>query len=75
MRTNLANAAHDILGYGSYPIALVLMAPTIPCRLRAPELMSWMIATAVVGAGGETTGRRCVSCIAVSYDVQEGSQS
>jgi hypothetical protein len=75
MRTHLANAAHNVLGYGSYPIGLVLMAPIIPRRLQASELMSWMITTAVMGAGAETMGRRCVSCIAIPYEVQEESQS
>jgi hypothetical protein len=90
MRTHLANAAHDVLGYGSYPIGLVLMAPIIPRRLQASELMSGMFTTAVMGAGvtvfspylplvssrrAETTGRHCVSCIAIPYEVQEGSQS
>ncbi len=74
MRPQLANAAFDVLHHGSYPTVSVLRGLPIARALYgatvfSPDLrpVSWRRA--------ETTGSSCVSCIAIPYDVEEGSQS
>jgi O-antigen/teichoic acid export membrane protein len=52
MKKHLANAAYGILDYASYPFGMLLFAPMILHKLGASEYGIWMIATAVVSAGG-----------------------
>ncbi len=52
MRKHLTNAAFGALDYASYPIGMLLVAPVVLHRLGASEYGLWMIATAVISAGG-----------------------
>jgi O-antigen/teichoic acid export membrane protein len=52
MKKHLTNAAYGILDYASFPLGMLLVAPIVLHRLGAPEYGLWMIATAVVSAGG-----------------------
>ncbi|MGB6687468.1 MAG: polysaccharide biosynthesis protein [Terracidiphilus sp.] len=52
MKKHLANAALGILDYASYPFGMLLVAPIVLHRLGAAEYGLWMIATAVISAGG-----------------------
>jgi hypothetical protein len=59
MRTPLVNTVHSVLNRSIHPAGLVLSSDLTLLSWRRPEI----------------TGGRCVSCIAVSYGVQKGSQS
>jgi hypothetical protein len=74
MKTHLANAAYDVLDYGSYPIVSVLGGLPIARALYSATVFSPYLSLAN-WQRPEITGRRCVSCTAISYEVQEGSQS
>jgi O-antigen/teichoic acid export membrane protein len=52
MSRNLTNAVYGVLDYASYPFGMLLAAPIILHKLGASEYGLWMIATAVVSAGG-----------------------
>jgi len=52
MRRHLTNAAYSILDYASYPFGMLLAAPVILHKFGAAEYGLWMIATAIVSAGG-----------------------
>ena len=52
MRNHLTNAMYGILDYASYPFGMLLVAPIVLHKLGASEYGIWMIATAVVSAGG-----------------------
>ena len=52
MRRHLANAALGIVDYASYPFGMLLVAPVVLHRLGTAEYGLWMIATAVISAGG-----------------------
>src|SRR5271163_2209116 len=52
MRNHLTNALYGILDYASYPFGMLLVAPIVLHKLGASEYGIWMIATAVVSAGG-----------------------
>ncbi|HSY69535.1 MAG TPA: oligosaccharide flippase family protein [Edaphobacter sp.] len=52
MRNHLTNAIYGILDYASYPFGMLLVAPIVLHKLGASEYGIWMIATAVVSAGG-----------------------
>ncbi len=52
MRRHLTNAGYGVLDYVSYPLGMLVVAPIILHRLGAAEYGLWMIATAVVSAGG-----------------------
>jgi O-antigen/teichoic acid export membrane protein len=52
MRRHLTNAMYGVLDYASYPFGMLLVAPIILHKLGAAEYGLWMIATAVVSAGG-----------------------
>jgi O-antigen/teichoic acid export membrane protein len=52
MRRHLTNAVYGVLDYASYPFGMLLAAPIILHKLGASEYGLWMIATAVVSAGG-----------------------
>jgi O-antigen/teichoic acid export membrane protein len=52
MRRHITNAAYGVLDYISYPLGMLLVAPIVLHRLGASEYGLWMIATAVISAGG-----------------------
>ena len=52
MRKHLTNAACGVLDYVSYPLGMLLVAPIVLHRLGASEYGLWMIATALISAGG-----------------------
>lgn len=52
MSNNLTNAAYGVLDYASYPIGMLLVAPVVLHKLGASEYGLWMIATALISAGG-----------------------
>ncbi len=52
MKRHLTNAAYGVLDYASFPAGMLLAAPIVLHRLGGPEYGLWMIATAVVSAGG-----------------------
>jgi len=52
MRKHLTNALYGVLDYASYPFGMLLVAPIVLHKLGASEYGIWMIATAVVSAGG-----------------------
>jgi O-antigen/teichoic acid export membrane protein len=52
MRKHLTNAVYGILDYASYPFGMLLVAPIVLHKLGPSEYGTWMIATAVVSAGG-----------------------
>ena len=52
MTRHLTNAAYGVLDYASYPFGMLLAAPIVLHKLGASEYGLWMIATAVVSAGG-----------------------
>lgn len=52
MKKHLTNAVYGVLDYASYPAGMLLVAPIVLHRLGASEYGLWMIATAVISAGG-----------------------
>jgi len=52
MREHLAKGAYGVLDYVSYPLGMLLVAPIVMHRLGTSGYGLWMIATAVVSAGG-----------------------
>lgn len=52
MRRHLTNACFGVVDYASYPLGMLLVAPLVLHRLGASEYGLWMIATAVISAGG-----------------------
>jgi O-antigen/teichoic acid export membrane protein len=52
MRKHLTNAVYGVLDYASYPFGMLLVAPIVLHKLGASEYGLWMIATAIVSAGG-----------------------
>jgi O-antigen/teichoic acid export membrane protein len=52
MRRHLKNALYGVLDYASYPFGMLLIAPIVLHKLGASEYGLWMIATAVISAGG-----------------------
>jgi O-antigen/teichoic acid export membrane protein len=63
VRKHLANAALGILDYASYPVGMLLVAPIVLHRLGAAEYGLWMIATAVISAGGIIASGFCDASI------------
>jgi O-antigen/teichoic acid export membrane protein len=52
MSKHLTNAAYGVLDYASYPIGMLLVAPVVLHKLGASEYGLWMVATALISAGG-----------------------
>jgi O-antigen/teichoic acid export membrane protein len=52
VKKHLTNAVYGVLDYASYPVGMLLVAPIVLHRLGASEYGLWMIATAVISAGG-----------------------
>lgn len=63
MKRHLPNAAFGVLDYVSYPAGMLLVAPIVLHRLGAAEYGLWMIATAVISAGGIIASGCCDACI------------
>jgi O-antigen/teichoic acid export membrane protein len=59
MRKHLTNAAYGILDYASYPVGMLLVAPIVLHKLGASEYGLWMIATALISAGGIVASGFC----------------
>ena len=52
MKEHLSKGAFGVLDYVSYPLGMLLVAPIVMHRLGTSGYGLWMIATAVVSAGG-----------------------
>jgi len=52
MRKHLTNASYGVLDYASYPLGMLLVTPVVLHQLGPSEFGLWMIATAVISAGG-----------------------
>jgi len=63
LRKHLANAGYGALDYVSYPVGMLLVAPIVLHRLGSAEYGLWMIATAVISAGGIIASGFCDACI------------
>lgn len=59
MKKHLTNAAYGVADYASYPVGMLLVAPVILHRLGAAEYGLWMVATAIVSAGGIVASGFC----------------
>ena len=59
MNRHLTNAVYGVLDYCSYPFGMLLAAPVILHKLGAAEYGLWMIATAIVSAGGMIASGFC----------------
>jgi O-antigen/teichoic acid export membrane protein len=63
MKRHLTNAVYGVLDYVSYPLGMLLVAPIVLHKLGAAEYGLWMIATAVVSAGGIIASGFCDASI------------
>jgi len=63
MKKHLTNAGYGVLDYVSYPLGMLLVAPLVLHKLGAAEYGLWMIATAVISAGGIVASGFCDACI------------
>lgn len=63
MRKHLTNAGYCVLDYVSYPAAMLLVTPIVLHKLGAAEYGLWMIATALISAGGIIASGFCDACI------------
>jgi O-antigen/teichoic acid export membrane protein len=63
MKKHLTNAGYGVLDYVSYPAGMLLVAPIVLHKLGAAEYGLWMIATAVISAGGMIASGFCDACI------------
>jgi O-antigen/teichoic acid export membrane protein len=63
MKKHLTNAGYGALDYVSYPAGMLLVAPIVLHRLGSAEYGLWMIATAVISAGGVIASGFCDACI------------
>jgi O-antigen/teichoic acid export membrane protein len=59
MSKHVTNAAYGVVDYASYPIGMVLVAPVVLHKLGASEYGLWMIATALISAGGIVASGFC----------------
>ena len=74
MKTHVADAAHDVMGNGSYPIASVLgrsLAARVPYGMAvfSPPL------SLVNRRNSGIAERRRLACTAIPCQIREGSQS
>lgn len=74
MKTHLADAAHDVLGYGSYPTASVLGGFLAARVLYDMTVFSPHLSLTNWRRTG-IANRLCVACTAIPCQIQEGSQS
>src|SRR5579863_7832113 len=63
MKRHLSNAVYGVLDYVSYPAGMLLVAPIVLHRLGSAEYGLWMVATAVISAGGMIASGFCDACI------------
>ena len=63
MRRHLTNAVRGVLDYPSCPIGMPLVAPAVLHRLSTAECGLWMITTAIISAGGNTSSSFCDASI------------
>lgn len=56
VRRHLSNALYGALDYISYPVGMLAVVPIVLHRLGTAEYGLWMVATAVVSAGGIIAG-------------------
>ena len=63
MKRHLTNAGYGILDYISYPAGMLLAAPIVLHRLGAAEYGLWIIATAIISAGGIIASGFSDACI------------
>jgi O-antigen/teichoic acid export membrane protein len=63
MRKHLTNAAYGVVDYVSYPAGMLLVAPIVLHRLGASEYGLWMVATALISAGGIIASGFCDASI------------
>jgi O-antigen/teichoic acid export membrane protein len=63
LRKHLVNAGYGALDYVSFPAGMLLVAPIVLHRLGSAEYGLWMIATAVISAGGIIASGFCDACI------------
>lgn len=63
MRRPLVNAVFGAVDYLSYPVGMLLVAPIVLRCLGSAEYGLWMIATAVISAGGILASGFCDACI------------
>ena len=59
MKNHLTNAAFGVVDYISYPVGMLLVAPIVLHKLGASEYGLWMIATALISAGGIVASGFC----------------
>jgi hypothetical protein len=74
MRAHLANAAFDVLHDGPYPIVSAFRGLPMARTLYSATVFSPYLSL-VSWQRPEIMERRCVSCMAIPYEVREGSQS
>ena len=63
MKKHLTNAGYGVLDYISYPVGMLLVAPIVVHKLGAAEYGLWMIATALISAGGIVASGFCDASI------------
>jgi O-antigen/teichoic acid export membrane protein len=63
MKRHLVNSAFGALDYVSYPAGMLLVAPIVLRRMGSAEYGLWMVATAVISAGGILASGFCDACI------------
>jgi O-antigen/teichoic acid export membrane protein len=51
MKRHLSNSAYGVFDYAAYPIAMLLLAPTLLRSLGVAQYGLWMVATAAVNTG------------------------
>ncbi|MGA8528554.1 MAG: polysaccharide biosynthesis protein [Acidobacteriaceae bacterium] len=59
MKKHLTNAFFGAVDYISYPAGMLLVAPIVLHRLGASEYGLWMVATAIISAGGIVASGFC----------------
>lgn len=74
MKTHVADAAHDVMGNGSYPIASVLARFLAARVLYDMTVFSPHLSLVNWRRTGIAEGR-CLMCTAIPCQIQEGPQS
>jgi O-antigen/teichoic acid export membrane protein len=75
MRTHLTNAFYGVVDYVSYPFGMLLVAPIVLRTLGASEYGLWMVATAVVSAGGIVASGFCDANIQRVAHLRKGGET
>ena len=81
MRRHITNAAYGVFDYASFPLGMLLVAPIILHKIGAAEYGLWMVATAVISAGGiiasgfcDATALDAATAVAVAPTLDAKSQ-